>query len=140
MMSSQLDNISMSIGALKAEVIGLRRDLQASEQRAVDSNSRADKHRAAIHRRVDDLVEEVSDIKINVETMKADVKDSKTVTDEVKQWKQRDVGALFMAGIAGTALGVVVVAFIAYWWGGNHAGAALSLISYTSFPVSPSGV
>ncbi|MFD2053039.1 DUF1515 family protein [Mesorhizobium calcicola] len=59
----------------------------ASAHRAVESNRRADKHRGTTHRRVDDLVGEVGDLKTNVETMKADVDDSKQITDEVKEWK-----------------------------------------------------
>lgn len=115
-MTTKLDDISEAIGALRAEVAGLRRDLQASETRAVDSNKRADEHRSAIHKRVDDLVEEVGDMKSDVSGMKQTVADSKTITDEVKQWKQRGIGALAMAGIAGTALGGIVVGFITYWW------------------------
>lgn len=35
---------------------------------------------------------------------------------EFKGWNQRGIGALFVAGIAGTAVGGIVVGFIAYWW------------------------
>jgi uncharacterized coiled-coil DUF342 family protein len=115
-MATQLDHISEAIGALRAEVAGLRRDL-------TESTRRADSHRAAIHKRVDEIAHEFGDVKAeiaeltaNVAAMGEDVKDSKTVTDEVKQWKQRGVGALFVAGIAGTALGGIAVGFIAYWW------------------------
>lgn len=115
-MSTKLDDISEAIGALRAEVAGLRRDLHASETRAVDSNRRADEHRASIHKRVDDLVEEVGDMKSDVSVMKTTVADSKLVTDEVKQWKQRGIGALFVTGIASAAVGGLVVGFVSYWW------------------------
>lgn len=115
-MSTQLDQISAAIGALQAEVSGLRRDF-------TESTRRADDHRTSIHKRVDDLVgtvgevqAEVSGLASTVDGMQSVVKDSKAVTDEVKQWKQRGIGALAMAGIAGTVLGGAVVAFIAYWW------------------------
>lgn len=108
-MTSKLDEISEAIGSLRSEVAALRRDF-------TDSTKRADDHRASIHKRVDDLVHDFGDLKTNVETMKADVDDSKQVTDEVKEWKQRGVGALFVAGIAGTAIGGVVVGYIVYWW------------------------
>jgi outer membrane murein-binding lipoprotein Lpp len=115
-MTTKLDDISAAIGGLQAEVVGLRRDLQASEHRAVESNTRADQHRAAIHRRVDDLVDDVGDLKTDVDALKADVVDAKAVTDEVKLWKQRGIGALFVAGIAGSAIGGTAVGFIVYWW------------------------
>ncbi|RUV19977.1 DUF1515 domain-containing protein [Mesorhizobium sp. M7A.F.Ca.MR.245.00.0.0] len=115
-MTSKLDEISEAIGSLRAEVAGIRRDFQASEQRSVESSRRADLHRAAVHKRVDDLVAEVGELRTNVETMKTDVADSKTITDEVKEWKQRGVGALFVAGIAGTAIGGAAVGFVVYWW------------------------
>lgn len=104
-----IDQLSEAIGALRSDVRHLT-------QQMMDSNRRADEHRAAVHRRVDDLVEEVGALTTEVATMKGDVKDSKAVTDEVKQWKQRGIGALFVAGIAGTALGGTVVGFLVYWW------------------------
>lgn len=115
-MTASLNQIYKAIGSLEASVANLVKAIEESDRRASDSNQRADQHRAVIHKRVDDLVGEVGDIKSSVETMKEDVADSKVVTDEVKQWKQRGVGALFVAGIAGTALGGVAVGYIVYWW------------------------
>lgn len=115
-MTASLNQIYKAIGSLEASVANLVKAIEESDRRASDSNKRADQHRAVIHKRVDDLVGEVGDIKTSVETMKEDVADSKVVTDEVKQWKQRGVGALFVAGIAGTAIGGIVVGFIVYWW------------------------
>ncbi|RWC91632.1 MAG: DUF1515 domain-containing protein [Mesorhizobium sp.] len=115
-MTASLNQIYKAIGSLETSVMNLAKAIEVSDKRASDSNKRADQHRAVIHKRVDDLVGEVGDIKTSVETMKEDVADSKVVTDEVKQWKQRGVGALFVAGIAGTAIGGVVVGFIVYWW------------------------
>ena len=116
MADASLHQIYKAIGSLEASVANLVKTIEQADKRAADSNRRADDHRAVIHKRVDDLVGEVGDLKTNVETMKADVKDSKQITDEVKEWKQRGVGALFVAGIAGTAIGGLIVGFIAYWW------------------------
>lgn len=111
-MTTKLDDISEAIGALRAEVAGLRRDLQTAETRAVDSVRRADEHRAVIHRRVDELVTDVADLGTKVAGLETTVADSKTVTDEVKQWKQRGVGALFVTGIASAAIS----GWIVYWF------------------------
>lgn len=115
-MTGQLDQISEAIGALRSEVGGLRRDFQEAERRQMASTQRADQHRSAIHKRVDDLVDEVGEVKTKVEVVTTDVADAKAVTDKVKMWEQRGVGALFVAGIAGTAVGGSAVAFLAYWW------------------------
>lgn len=100
-MTTKLDDISQAIGALQAEVAGLRRDFQQSETRAVD-------HRAGVHRRMDDIVDEVGDLKSDVAVVKKDVAEMKPVTDDVKRWKLMGMGALAVVGIGGTALGVSI--------------------------------
>jgi len=100
-MTTKLDDISEAIGHLRAEVTGLRRDLQQSESRSVE-------HRSTLHRRVDDLVADVGDLGAKVASMEATVSDSKTVTDDVKRWKLMGMGALAVVGLGGTALGVMV--------------------------------
>lgn len=122
-MTTQLDAISEAIGQLRAEVKNLGRKFDASDKTAVDASKRADEHRATIHRRVDDLVDEVGDMKVTfndltnkVESVEATVKDTKEITDKVRMWEQRGVGALFVTGIASAAIGGTAVGFIAYWW------------------------
>lgn len=104
-MTSKLDDISVAIGRMEAEMGGLRRDFQSSELRSVD-------HRAAIHRRMDGLVDdlgevktEVATVKANVEAVKEDVGEMKPVTDDVRRWRQMGIGALGVVGIGGAALG-----------------------------------
>jgi glucose-6-phosphate isomerase len=106
MVDLSLNDIYKSIGALTAEVQGLRRDIDASERRAFSENREADEKRAQVHRRMDDIVAEVSDIKTDIATITEQVKDSKAVTDDVKKWKLMGIGALGVVGIGGTALGV----------------------------------
>lgn len=108
MMDLSLNDIYKSIGALTAEVQGLRRDMEASERRAALENREADEKRAVVHRRMDDIISEVSDIKTDIATITGQVKDSKAVTDQVKQWKLMGMGALAVVGIGGTALGVSI--------------------------------
>lgn len=114
--STKLDDISEAIGALRAEVKGLRRDFETEGSARAEHAKKSDEHRATIHRRVDDLVDEVGDLKAQVNVMDATVTDSKAVTDEVKQWKQRGIGALFVTGLASAAISGTIVAFAAYWW------------------------
>jgi glucose-6-phosphate isomerase len=108
MVDLSLNDIYKSIGALTAEVQGLRRDMEASERRAALENREADEKRAIVHRRMDDIVSEVGDIKTDIATITGQVKDSKVVTDQVKQWKLMGMGALAVVGIGGTALGVSI--------------------------------
>jgi chromosome segregation ATPase len=106
MAPTSLNDIYRAIGTLSAQVEGLRRDIDASERRAGAENREADEKRAQVHRRMDDLVNEVGDIKTDIATITTQVTDSKKVTDEVKKWKLMGLGALGVVGIAGTALGV----------------------------------
>ncbi len=115
-MPTQLDDISEAIGQLRADVRNLGRKIDQSEANLADSTRRADDHRAGIHRRVDELVEEVGALKVRVGIIDETVQDAKQVTDEVRLWKQRGIGALFVAGIAGSAVGATAVGFIVYWW------------------------
>ncbi|TIP46126.1 MAG: DUF1515 domain-containing protein [Mesorhizobium sp.] len=101
--------VERTLGILLAKVEGI-------EKAIAQSDDQATAHRATVHRRLDEMVGEVGDLRAEVATMKADVKDSKAITDEVKQWKQRGIGALFVSGIAGTAIGGTAMAFVLYWW------------------------
>lgn len=103
-----LNDIYKSIGILTAEVQGLRRDMEASERRAALENREADEKRAIVHRRIDEMVSEVGDIKTDIAAITEQVKDSKVVTDEVRKWKLMGLGALGVVGIGGTALGVSI--------------------------------
>ncbi len=105
---TSLHDIYKAIGSLTALVEGLRRDLDASERRAGAENREADEKRAQVHRRMDDLVSEVGDIKTEIATISTQVKDSKSVTDEVKKWKLMGIGALGVVGFGGAALGVTL--------------------------------
>ncbi|QKC90018.1 DUF1515 domain-containing protein [Mesorhizobium sp. NZP2234] len=98
-------SVERTLGILLAKVEGIEKSI-----------ADGDKHRAVVHRRVDEVVESLGGLSTEVATMKADVVDSKKITDEVKQWKQRGIGALFVSGVAGSAIGGVAVAFVIYWW------------------------
>jgi len=102
---TKLDDISVMIGRMEAEVSGLRRDFQAAELRSVD-------HRSAVHRRMDGIIEDLGEVKADVsataekiEAVKDDVAEMKPVTDEVKRWKLMGIGALGVVGIGGASIG-----------------------------------
>jgi putative Ca2+/H+ antiporter (TMEM165/GDT1 family) len=109
MVDLSLNDIYKSIGALTVEVQGLRRDMEASERRAALENREAGEKRAVVHRRMDEIVAEVGDIKTDIATITGQVKDSKAVADQVKQWKLMGLGAL---GVVGTALGVTLASSV----------------------------
>lgn len=106
MATTSLNDIYKAIGTLSAQVEGLRRDIDAFERRAGSENREADEKRAIVHRRMDEIVSEVADIKTDIATIRDDVVDAKAVTDDVKKWKLMGIGALGVVGIGGTALGV----------------------------------
>lgn len=112
MAPTSLHDIYKAIGTLSAQVEGLRRDIDASERRAGAENREADEKRATVHRRLDEVIDELGEVKIEMATVTGQVKDSKAVTDQVKQWKLMGLGALGVVGIAGTALGVTLASSV----------------------------
>ncbi len=62
--------------------------------------------RAAVHQRMDQLVDRVGHVEASVATIGEDVAEMKPVTDDVRRWKLMGIGALGVTGIAAMALGV----------------------------------
>ena len=60
--------------------------LLAKVEAIQDTLSRAEQSRANMHRRLDEVVKEVGDLKTDVESMRGTVAASKEITDEVKAW------------------------------------------------------
>ena len=104
-MATKLDDISEAIGELRAEVKNLGQKID-----------RAAEHRSAIHKRVEEIADEVGEVKTDMTALKVTVADTKAVTDEVKLWKAQGKGALLVVGIASAAISSAVVGFLAYWW------------------------
>lgn len=115
-MATKLDDISEAIGELRAEVKNLGQKIDRADQNALDTSNKAAEHRSAIHKRVEEIADEVGEVKVDMTVLKATVADTKAVTDEVKLWKAQGKGALLVVGIASAAISSAVVGFLAYWW------------------------
>lgn len=115
-MATKLDDISEAIGELRAEVKNLGQKIDRADQNALDTSDKAAEHRSAIHKRVEEIADEVGEVKVDMTVLKATVADTKAVTDEVKLWKAQGKGALLVVGIASAAISSAVVGFLAYWW------------------------
>lgn len=115
-MATKLDDISEAIGELRAEVKNLGQKIDRADQNALDTSNKAAERRSAIHKRVEEIADEVDEIKVDMTVLKATVADTKAVTDEVKLWKAQGKGALLVVGIASAAISSAVVGFLAYWW------------------------
>ena len=94
-------SVERTLGILLAKVEGIEKSM-----------ARADDQCAVVHRRMDDLVTEVGDVKIDVAQVMSDVADTKAVTEDVKRWKLMGMGAL---GVTGIAAGFVGSALTYYW-------------------------
>lgn len=115
------------LGELVAGMRSLQDSIKRVEEQSRRSEDKSDQSRAAVHRRMDEMVvrvsgieqtmvvvkEDVSEMKPTVaalddtvSVMETDVKGMKPVTDDVKRWKLMGIGALGMIGIGGIALGV----------------------------------
>ena len=115
-MATKLDDISEAIGELRAEVKNLGQKIDRADQNALDTSNKAAEHRSAIHKRVEEIADEVGKVKVDMTVLKVTVADTKAVTDEVKLWKAQGKGALLVVGIASAAISSAVVGFLAYWW------------------------
>lgn len=115
-MDTKLDDISEAIGELRAEVKNLGQKIDRADQNALDTSNKAAEHRSAIHKRVEEIADEVGEVKVDMTVLKVTVADTKAVTDEVKLWKAQGKGALLVVGIASAAISSAVVGFLAYWW------------------------
>jgi len=115
-MATKLDDISEAIGELRAEVKNLGQKIDRADQNALDTSNKAAEHRSAIHKRVEEIADEVGEVKTDMTVLKVTVADTKAVTDEVKLWKAQGKGALLVVGIASAAISSAVVGFLAYWW------------------------
>lgn len=115
-MDTKLDDISEAIGELRAEVKNLGQKIDRADQNALDTSNKAAERRSAIHKRVEEIADEVGEVKVDMTVLKATVADTKAVTDEVKLWKAQGKGALLVVGIASAAISSAVVGFLAYWW------------------------
>ncbi|TIV35406.1 MAG: DUF1515 domain-containing protein [Mesorhizobium sp.] len=91
--------------------------LTATMKAISDHLERQDKNsavsRANMHRRLDEVVDRVGDLESDMSQVKLTTAGVKEVTDEVRQWKQRGLGALGVIGIAGAVLGGATV----WFWG-----------------------
>jgi len=86
-----------TLGILLAKVEGIERVL-----------ARADDQRATMHRRLDDVVDDVGGLKTDLASVQKDVADAKVITDEVRAWKQRGIGALAIVGFGASGLTFII--------------------------------
>ena len=113
MSADAMHDINRQLGMVIAGLEGMRRDLSTSE-------SKSDQSRIGVHRRLDDLVDQVGEIDTTVSVIGARLATVETTLKErvmptvgkVNAWEQRGIGALATAGMAGSAFGAVIV----YFW------------------------
>ena len=103
-----------ALGELSAGVKSIQESQRRMEQEMQRSEDKSDESRAKLHKRMDELVARVAVVESDVKSVGDDVtgvkklvtEDIKPTTDKVKRWELIGIGALSMAGVAGTALGV----------------------------------
>ncbi|WLR92963.1 DUF1515 family protein [Shinella zoogloeoides] len=87
------------MGEVLAEIRNLRDAFRQAELKS-------DTSRAAMHSRMDQLVDRIGKVEGGVAAVQEDVTEMRPVTDEVKRWKLMGMGALAVTGLAAMALGV----------------------------------
>jgi hypothetical protein len=104
LMAASLNEIYDRLGRLAATVEGMSEHLERQD-------AKSDASRTNMHRRLDEVVTRVGFLEMDMNTVKGTTAGMKEVTDEVRAWKQRGLGALGVIGIAGAALGGAAVYF-----------------------------
>lgn len=107
-----LNELYQVIGGLVSDIKNVQKAIEKSEISAVKAADAATLSRVEIHRRLDHVVTDVSQVKEDVAEMKTDVASAKQVTEEVKRWKLMGMGALGVTGIATAAISSAIT----YWW------------------------
>lgn len=102
--ATNLNQVYQAIGTLTANVEGLREDIQRAEKTRVADNDVANASRNVMQQRVGELAQEMQVVQSHIHTLQADVRDAKSVTDDVKRWRQMGIGALAIVGIGASAL------------------------------------
>lgn len=109
-MDTSLYEINRTLGGLTATV-------ERMEKALATSDVKSELHRSNVHRRLDDMVDTTGEIERRLDHLEGRVvrvdkslrEDVMPTVTEVRIWKQRGVGALFVAGIAGSFIGGIVV-------------------------------
>ncbi|NTJ46930.1 DUF1515 domain-containing protein [Agrobacterium rhizogenes] len=99
--------VHQQLGTLLAEVKNLHEAMRRSEDKS-------DASRASVHRRMDDMVNRVGKVETALVTVQDDIKEMTPVVDEVKAWKQRGIGGLFIVGIGASAVTFLITQYFSY--------------------------
>lgn len=105
-------DIEIMLGGLVSSVERLQRDIAEIKLNMREDAQAASESRAALHQRVDTLIERVVSVEKDVLAQVADLADVREVTDEVAKWKAAGMGAL---GVTGLAAGAVSATITTYW-------------------------
>jgi uncharacterized protein YukE len=100
--------IHQTLGALVEAVKNIGAELHAIKAEMQRSEDKSDASRAAVHRRMDELVTRVSSLEASTADAVDDIKTMKPTIDDVKRWKLMGIGALGVVGLGGAAVGVTL--------------------------------
>lgn len=113
------ESVQMLLGRLVAQVAGIEKAVAEIKLDAETSVRATSESRAAVHRRMDDLVGQVGSVSADLQGVKGTVTSlagtvaqMKAVTDDVVRWRLMGMGALAVTGIGAAAIASIVTA---YW-------------------------
>lgn len=98
--------LHQQMGELIASSRAIQEDIRRLEHKMQRSDDKSDESRAAMHRRLDDVVGTVGEVETAVAGLERDVKEMKPVTEDVKKWKIMGMTAIAIIGLGGAAMGV----------------------------------
>jgi len=96
--------LHQQMGEVLAEIRNIRDTLRQFE-------IKTDANRTTMHQRTDQLVDRLGKVEGSLAVVQEDVKEMKPTIDDVKAWRQRGIGGLFIVGIGASALSFLVTTY-----------------------------
>lgn len=101
-------SVHRQLGEISATLHALQDSIKRVEDAARRADDKSTESRAAVHKRMDDLVDSVGNVETGLAGAQRDITDMKPITEDVRKWKLMGIGALGVVGIGGMAIGVTM--------------------------------
>lgn len=104
-------NLDRALGRVEGKLDGVLTSIAALNSALIEDRARAASARAAMNDRIDAAESNLENIEHRVETIERGIDDIRPLADEVRQWKQRGIGAAGVLTALGAMFGGALVAF-----------------------------
>ena len=104
-------NLDRALGRVEARLDGVLTSIAALNSAFVEERARDASARAAMNDRIESTEHGIENIEHRIAAIERGVEEIKPLADEVRQWKQRGIGAAGVLTALGAMFGGALVAF-----------------------------